>query len=61
MQTRTEELQAQRNSLSKQIGMPRARARMRPDALMAEVAAFADELKAGAERPEAIQAELPAA
>ena len=60
-QTRTEELQARRNSLSRQIGQHKAKggdsaALVAP--LMAEVAGIADEMKAGAERLEAIQAEL---
>ena len=60
-QTRTEVLQARRNSLSRQIGQHKAKggdsaALVAP--LMAEVAGIADEMKAGAERLEAIQAEL---
>jgi seryl-tRNA synthetase len=57
LQTRTEELQAQRNSLSKQIGQRKAKGEDTA-ALMAEVAGLADALKAGAERLEALQAEL---
>ena len=57
VQTRTEELQARRNSLSKQIGMAKGRGED-ASALMAEVGGIADELKAGAERLEAIQLEL---
>jgi len=57
VQTRTEELQARRNALSKQIGMAKGKGED-ASALMAEVGGIADELKAGAERLEAIQAEL---
>ena len=59
IQTRTEELQAQRNSLSKQIGQAKAKGGD-AGALMAQVAGIADELKAGAERLDALQAELHA-
>jgi seryl-tRNA synthetase len=59
LQTRTEELQAKRNSLSKQIGMRKGKGED-TSALMAEVAGLADELKASGERLEAIQAELSA-
>ncbi|MCF8203611.1 MAG: serine--tRNA ligase [Methylotenera sp.] len=57
VQTRTEELQARRNSLSKQIGMAKGKGED-ASALMAEVGGIADELKAGAERLDAIQLEL---
>ncbi len=57
VQTRTEELQARRNSLSKQIGMAKGKGED-ASALMAEVGGIADELKAGAERLDAIQVEL---
>ncbi len=57
VQTRTEELQAKRNSLSKQIGMAKGKGED-ASALMAEVGSIAEELKAGAERLDAIQAEL---
>ncbi|MCE4536798.1 serine--tRNA ligase [Pelomonas sp. P7] len=57
VQTRTEELQARRNSLSKQIGMAKGKGED-ASALMAEVGGIADELKAGAERLDAIQADL---
>jgi seryl-tRNA synthetase len=57
VQTRTEELQARRNALSKQIGMAKGKGKD-ASALMAEVGGIADELKAGAERLEAIQVEL---
>ncbi|RZI79002.1 MAG: serine--tRNA ligase [Rubrivivax sp.] len=59
VQTRTEELQARRNALSKQIGMAKGKGED-ASALMAEVGGIADELKAGAERLEAIQGELNA-
>ncbi len=57
LQTRTEELQATRNSLSKQIGQLKAKGEDTA-AVMAEVGGLADELKASAERLEAIQGEL---
>jgi seryl-tRNA synthetase len=57
LQTRTEELQARRNSLSKQIGMLKGKGED-TSALMTEVAGLADELKASGERLEAIQAAL---
>lgn len=57
VQTRTEELQARRNALSKQIGMAKGKGED-ASALMVEVGGIADELKAGAERLEAIQHEL---
>ncbi len=57
IQTRTEELQAQRNSLSKQIGQLKAKGGD-TGALMAQVAGIGDELKTSAERLEAIQADL---
>jgi len=57
VQTRTEELQARRNALSKQIGMAKGKGED-ASVLMAEVGGIADELKAGAERLEAIQVEL---
>ena len=57
LQTRTEELQAKRNSFSKQIGQAKGRGEDTAP-LMAEVAAIADELKASADRLEVIQAEL---
>ena len=61
LQTRTEALQAQRNSLSRQIGQHKAKGgggAVPVAGLMAEVAGIADEMKSGAERLEAIQAEL---
>jgi seryl-tRNA synthetase len=57
IQTRTEDLQAKRNSLSKQIGMLKAQ-KQDTSAVMAEVGGLGDELKASAERLEVIQAEL---
>ncbi|MFZ5549018.1 MAG: serine--tRNA ligase [Pseudomonadota bacterium] len=57
LQVRTEELQAQRNSLSKQVGMAKGKGED-ASALMAQVAGIADELKSGAERLEALQAEM---
>ncbi len=59
LQTRTEELQARRNQLSKQIGVLKGKGED-ASAVMAEVAGIADELKAGAERLDAIQVELNA-
>jgi seryl-tRNA synthetase len=57
VQTGTEELQARRNALSKQIGQVKAQ-RGDASALLAEVGGIGDALKAGAERLEALQAEL---
>ena len=57
IQTRTEELQAQRNSLSKQIGQLKGKGQDTGE-LMAQVAGIADALKSSAERLEAIQADL---
>ena len=57
LQTRTEALQAQRNQISKQIGQQKSKG-ANVDALMQEVAAIKDELSAGAERLEVIQARL---
>ncbi len=57
LQTRTEELQAQRNSLSKQIGALKGKGED-TSAVMAQVAGLADELKASAERLEVIQGDL---
>jgi seryl-tRNA synthetase len=59
IQTRTEELQARRNSLSKQIGQLKAKGEDSASA-MAEVGGIGDALKASAERLEVIQAELHA-
>ena len=66
IQTRTEELQAQRNSLSKQIGQLKGRAAKGEDttaevnAVMAQVAGIGDELKTSAERLDVIQADIQA-
>src|SRR5678810_792330 len=57
LQTRTEELQSRRNSLSRQIGQAKAKGQDTA-APMAEVSGINDELKASAERLERIQAEL---
>ncbi|MFM8928027.1 MAG: serine--tRNA ligase [Betaproteobacteria bacterium] len=59
IQTRTEELQAQRNALSKQIGTLKAKGED-ASAVMAQVAAIPDALKASADQLESIQAELQA-
>jgi seryl-tRNA synthetase len=59
LQVRTEELQAQRNSLSKQIGVRKGKGEDTAD-VMAQVAGIGDALKASAERLEAIQTELSA-
>ena len=57
LQVRTEELQARRNALSKQIGQIKGKGGD-ASAEMAEVNRIADEQKGGAVRLEAIQAEL---
>ena len=57
LQTRTEELQARRNSLSKNIGQMKSKGES-TDALMAEVAQLKDELDSSAQRLEALQIEL---
>jgi seryl-tRNA synthetase len=57
LQTRTEELQSQRNNLSKQIGMLKAKGES-TDQVMADVASIKTELDASAVRLEALQAEL---
>ncbi len=59
IQTRTEELQARRNSLSKQIGQLKAKGEDTA-AVMGEVGGIGDALKSGAERLVALQAELNA-
>ncbi|MCC7286305.1 MAG: serine--tRNA ligase [Burkholderiaceae bacterium] len=59
LQVRTEELQARRNALSKQIGQLKGRGGD-ASAPLAEVNRIADEQKAGAARLESIQAELGA-
>ena len=59
LQTRTEELQSQRNSLSKQIGMLKGKGQhAEADAVMAQVGALKTELDASGARLELIQAEL---
>jgi seryl-tRNA synthetase len=61
IQMRTEELQSQRNSLSKQIGLLKAKGppgQSEVDAVMAEVAGLKSELEASATRLEQIQTEL---
>ena len=57
LQTRTEELQAKRNSLSKSIGQLKAKGES-TDALMNEVAQLKDELDASAARLEVLQTDL---
>ncbi|XAH24859.1 serine--tRNA ligase [Xylophilus sp. GW821-FHT01B05] len=57
LQTRTEELQAERNSASKQIGQRKSKGEPADD-LMARVAAIKDELESSAARLEALQSEL---
>ncbi|MFL9923534.1 serine--tRNA ligase [Herbaspirillum lusitanum] len=59
IQTRTEELQSKRNSLSKQIGMLKGKGED-ASALMAEVNGIADELKSSAARLEEVQAGMTA-
>ena len=59
LQMRTEELQAQRNQLSKQIGMLMGKGdKDAAEAAKAQVAAFKEELDASAQRLEVIQTEL---
>lgn len=61
IQTRTEELQSQRNQLSKQIGMLMSNGeREAAEAAKAQVSAIKDELDGSANRLEQIQAELQA-
>ncbi|WP_197387082.1 serine--tRNA ligase [Ralstonia pseudosolanacearum] len=57
IQTRTEELQARRNSLSKQIGMLKGKGED-ASAVMAEVAGIGDELKASAAQLDVVQGQL---
>ncbi|ARU23981.1 serine--tRNA ligase [Ralstonia pseudosolanacearum] len=57
IQTRTEELQARRNSLSKQIGMLKGKGED-ASAVMAEVAGIGDELKASAAQLDVVQGRL---
>ena len=57
IQTQTEELQARRNALSKQIGQAKGKGDDTTE-LMSDVAGIADALKSGAQQLEAVQAEL---
>jgi seryl-tRNA synthetase len=57
IQTRTEELQAQRNQLSKQIGQRKAKGES-VDEIMAQVASLKDDLERSTARLEQIQPEL---
>ena len=57
LQTRTEELQAQRNSLSKQIGQLKAKGES-ADAVMAQVAQIKTELDTSAARLDALQEQM---
>ena len=57
LQTRTEELQSQRNSLSQQIGMLKAKGES-TDQVMADVASIKTELDTSALRLDALQAEI---
>ena len=57
IQTQTEELQARRNALSKQVGMKKGKGED-ASAEIAEVGGIADKLKASSERLEEIQARL---
>lgn len=57
IQTRTEELQAQRNSLSKQIGALKGKGED-TTAVMNQVAGLGDELKASADQLDIVQAKL---
>jgi len=59
LQTRTEELQAQRNQLSKQIGQLKAKGES-TDAVMAQVGALKAELEQSAARLDQIQPEIQA-
>jgi seryl-tRNA synthetase len=59
IQTSTEELQARRNALSKQIGQAKAQG-ADATAAMAEVGGIAEQLAAGAARLEVLQADLQA-
>jgi seryl-tRNA synthetase len=57
IQTRTEELQGKRNTLSRQIGMLKGKGED-TSAVMAEVAGIADELKASADRLDEVQKQM---
>jgi seryl-tRNA synthetase len=59
LQTRTEEMQSQRNSLSKQIGMLKGKGQhLEAEAVMARVAALKGELDASAARLDVLQSDL---
>ncbi|MFO1268943.1 MAG: serine--tRNA ligase [Rubrivivax sp.] len=60
IQTATEQAQAKRNALSKQVGQMKAKGGGDTAPLMAEANALAEQMKAGAERLEVVQAELAA-
>ena len=61
LQTRTEDLQAQRNSLSKQIGMLKGKGdHAGADAVMAQVGSIKQELEQAEQRFAALQAEIEA-
>ena len=57
IQVRTEELQSQRNKLSKEIGVRKAQ-KLDASDIMAEVAGIGDELKASAEKLDEVQANM---
>ena len=57
LQTNTEELQARRNSLSKQIGQRKSKGESTDD-IMAEVASIKDDLERSAQRLELLQADM---
>jgi seryl-tRNA synthetase len=57
IQTRTEELQGKRNTLSRQIGMLKGKGED-TSAVMVEVAGIADELKASADRLDEVQKQM---
>ena len=59
LQTHTEELQARRNSLSKQIGQRKSKGESVDD-IMAEVASIKDDLEQSAQRLELLQADMQA-
>ena len=61
LQTRTEELQSQRNSLSKQIGIFKGKGQhAEAEAVMAQVGELKAELETSAQRLDALQADLQA-
>src|SRR3954452_20594313 len=57
IQTRTEELQGKRNTLSKQVGMLKGKGED-ASAVLAEVGGIGDELKASASRLDEVQAKM---